>query len=495
MIFYPMEKYPVINRKSAGRRAGWMRPVSVFLALLALGSGCAVGPDYHPPKTQAPAEWSAPLAGGETNSPAALAGWWRNFGDAHLDALMTLAVRSNLDLRIAEARVREARAGRAVATGGLWPSLGGSSGYSRNRWGQNSFPPFTGVPLDYNLYNAGFDAAWELDVFGGTRRAVEAANATLGAAESGRRDVLVSLLAEVARNYIEARGFQQRLAIARQNIRVQQDILDLTRNRQQHGLGSDLDVQQAEALLNDTEAQVPALETGFQQTVHHLAVLLGRPPGALLDEMSAENPIPVAPPSVPVGLPSELLERRPDVQRAERELAAANARIGVAKADLFPKISLTGQIGLESESSGNWFTYGSRYWSAGPTLQWDIFEAGRIRANVQVQNARQEQALDAYQKTVLTALEDAENALTAYAREQNRRQSLSRAEKADREALNLSDQLYKSGLADFLRVLDSERSLYAAQDALVQSDQTISTDLVQLYKALGGGWQAATPPR
>ena len=216
------------------------------------------------------------------------------------------------------------------------------------------------MPLDYNLYNASFDAAWELDIFGGTRRAVESANAEIGAAEFGQRDVLVSLLAEVARNYIGARAYQQRLAITRQNIQVQQEILDLTSNRFQNGLSSDLDVQQATALLTATEAEVPSLETGFDQSVRHLAVLLGQPPGALQDEMSVEKPIPLTPPTVPVGLPSDLLQRRPDVQRAERELAAATARIGVAKADLFPKFSLTGIAGLETISAGNWFDYASR---------------------------------------------------------------------------------------------------------------------------------------
>ena len=208
-----------------------------------------------------------------------------------------------------------------------------------------------------------------------------------------------------------------------------------------------------------------------------------------MDEMSAEKPIPLTPPAVPVGLPSDLLQRRPDVQKAERELAAATARIGAAKADLFPKFSLTGFAGLESISAGNWFDYASRYWSAGPTVQWELFQAGSIRANVRVQNARQEQALDSYQQTVLVALEDAENALTAYAREQTRRESLSQSVQANEQALELSTQLYNNGLADFLHVLDSERSLYAAQDALVQSDQTVSLNLVQLYKALGGGWE------
>jgi len=477
-----------------------VKPTMVITAMcLALLTGCAVGPSYRQPNVSTPSSWASPLADGETNTPAHLAAWWKIFNDSNLDSLVATAVESNLTLRIAEAHVREARAERGVVAGGLWPSIGSSASYSRNRYGANGFPPLGsfGIPLDYNLYNAGFDAAWELDIFGGTRRAVEAANTEIGAAEYGQRDVMVSLLAEVARNYIAARGYQQRLAITRQNIQVQQDILDLTSNRFQNGLSSDLDVQQATALLTATEAEVPSLETGIDQSVHHLAVLLGQQPGSLLDEMSAEEPIPLTPPIVPVGLPSDLLQRRPDVQHAERELAAATARIGVAKADLFPKFSLTGFASLESISANNWFDYASRAWSAGPTVQWELFQAGSIRANIRVQNARQEQALDAYQQTVLVALEEAENALTAYAKEQVRRESLSQSVEANQRALELSTQLYKSGLADFLRVLDSERSLYLAQDALVQSDQAVSINLVQLYKALGGGWQDetnSTPP-
>jgi multidrug efflux system outer membrane protein len=472
-----------------------MRPAIVMLAAyLALVAGCAVGPDYHPPKASVSAQqWTSPLAGGETNGPVDLAAWWKNFGDTNLDSLVTMAVQSNLTLRVAEAHVRESRAERDVASGSFWPSVGTSGSYSRNRYGFNNFPPLPpGTPLDYNLYNASFDATWEIDIFGGTRRTIEAANAEIGAAEFGQRDVLVSLLAEVARNYIAARGYQQRLAITLQNIQVQQEVLDLTSNRFKNGLSSDLDVQQATALLTATEAEVPSLKTGFDQSVHHLAVLLGQPPGTLMDEMSVEKPIPLTPPAVPVGMSSDLLQRRPDVQKSERELAAATARIGAARANLFPKFSLTGFAGVESISTDNLFDYASRYWSAGPTVQWEIFQAGSIRANVRVQNARQEQALDTYQQTVLVALEDAENALTAYAREQTRRESLSQSVQADEQALELSTQLYNNGLADFLHVLDSERSLYAAQDALVQSDQTVSLNLVQLYKALGGGWQDET---
>ena len=229
-------------------------PFSIVALTLALAAGCAVGPNYHPPQANAPAQWSSPLAGGETNTPAKLAGWWRHFNDSNLDFLMTLAVSSNLDLRIAKARVREARAERDVASGSFWPSADDTAGYSRNRWGGNSFPPVSaGIPLDYNLYNAGFDAAWELDLFGGTRRAVEAANAEIGAAVYDQRGVLISLLGEVARNYIIARGYQQRLGITRENIEVQKDILDLTQSRYQSGLGSDLEVQQSTALLAATE--------------------------------------------------------------------------------------------------------------------------------------------------------------------------------------------------------------------------------------------------
>lgn len=464
---------------------------SLGLVLLA---GCAVGPNYQAPKANAPAQWTTSLAGGETNGPVDLGQWWKNFNDTNLDALIATAIQSNLTLQITEAHVREARAEKGVVSGGLWPSLKADGGYTRNLYGKHAFPPLAGfgVPLGYNLYNADFDATWELDIFGGTRRAVESANAQIGAAEFSERDALVSLLAEVARNYIGARTYQQRLSIARDNIKVEQDVLDLTSNRFDNGLGSDLDVQQANALLNQNEAEVPSLETGFDTNVFHLSVLLGEPPGALAEEMSVTNAIPLTPPLVPVGLPSDLLQRRPDVQQAERQLAAATAQIGVAKADLFPKFSITGLVGVQSVSAGNWFDYASKYWDAGPSVQWELFEAGSIVANIHVQNARQQQALDTYQQTVLVALEDVETALTAYAREQVRREKLVQSAQADQEALDLATQLYKNGLEDFLHVLDSEKDLYAAQDAVVQSDQNVSLDLVQLYKALGGGWEHET---
>jgi NodT family efflux transporter outer membrane factor (OMF) lipoprotein len=301
--------------------------------------------------------------------------------------------------------------------------------------------------------------------------------------------VLVTLLGEVARNYVEARGCQRRLEIARDNIRAQEQSLAIVQNRFTNGLTSDLDVQQASTVLATTRAVVPALETALAASIHRLGVLLGQTPESLETELSTVAPIPAAPPVVPVGLPSELLLRRPDVALAERQLAAATANIGVAKADLFPKFYLTGVAGFEGISADDWFKSGSQFWSVGPAVQWRIFDAGRIRANIQVQNARQEQALANYENTALSAFEDVENALTAYAKEQIRRQQLEAAVKSSEESLRLANQLYANGLSNFINVLDAERSLYQAQDALVQSDRTISANLIALYKSLGGGWE------
>jgi len=311
----------------------------------------------------------------------------------------------------------------------------------------------------------------------------------VAAAEFDRRDTLVTLLGEIARNYVEARGYQRRLTIVRENIAAQEQDVAITQDRFTNGLASNLDVQQATTLLATTRADIPTLESSLQASIRRLGVLLGQPPGALTIELSTAEPIPTAPPDVPVGLPSELLLRRPDVRKAERQLAAANAEIGVATADLFPKFSLTGAAGFQSVSASDWFSAGSKFWSIGPTVQWNIFDAGRIRANIRVKNARQEQALAAYEQTVLMAFEEVENGLTTYANEQIRRRSLEEAVKSSQESLLLANKLYANGLANFINVLDSERSLYQAQDQLVQSERAVSTNLIALYKSLGGGWE------
>jgi NodT family efflux transporter outer membrane factor (OMF) lipoprotein len=466
-------------------------PRLIPFLLPALLAGCAVGPDYHPPTTAAPARWASPLAGGETNLPPTDASWWKSFHDAELDSLIARAAQSNLNLRAAVARVREARAAARVVSADLSPSLDTAASYARNRYSGNGVFPFPpGTVLENNVYQAGFDAAWEIDVFGGTRRAAQAARAEVAAAEYGRRFLLISLFGEVARDYTEARAFQQRLAVANANIEAQEKILALTRDRFVKGLTGGLDVQEADALLASTRAQAPVFESGFRDAVYRMGLLLGQPPGALLNELAGAASIPAAPPAVPVGLPSDLLLRRPDVQQAERQLAAATARVGAAASDLYPTFSLTGDVGLQSVSTADWFTAGSRYWTAGPTVQWRIFDAGRIRANIRVQDARVEQALAAYEQSMLAAFTDVETALTAYAKEQTRRQSLARAAQANEKAVALVSDLYRHGLADFLRVLESQRSLCQSQDALIESDRAVSSDLIALYKALGGGWES-----
>jgi NodT family efflux transporter outer membrane factor (OMF) lipoprotein len=465
---------------------------AVLLAVFV--GGCAVGPDYKKPAVSAPTQWSESAAGVAAGRNASETAWWKTFHDPELDSLVDRATAANLDLKVAAARVREARAQYGAAKADFWPTVDGTGSFAREQESKHQpligqIPLPAGIPFTSNVYQAGFDASWELDVFGGTRRATEAARAEVESSEFSRRNVLISLLGEVARNYVEVRALQRRLAIARENIQAQSEALAIASDRYQKGAGVELDVKQAAALLASTQAQVPSLTGNLEAAVHRLGVLLAQPPGTLKSELSAPAPIPAAPPEVPAGLPSDLLTRRPDIQQAERELAAATARIGVAKSDWFPKFSLNGDIGAQSVSTSDWFTPGSKFWSFGPTMQWRIFDAGRIRANVEVQNARQEQALETYEQTVLLSFEDVENALAAYANDQIRRQSLTEAARDDQDSVVLARKLYVNGLTPFINVIDAERSLYQAQDDLVQSDRSVTQDVIALYKALGGGWE------
>jgi outer membrane protein, multidrug efflux system len=301
--------------------------------------------------------------------------------------------------------------------------------------------------------------------------------------------VLVSLLGDVAKNYIDLRGAQRRLAVARANVKSQQDSLDLTRVRFDAGLASDLDVVRAEAQIDATAAQIPVIESALKQAAYSLDLLLGLSPGALWSELEKEEAIPHLPAEVQVGLPSDLLRRRPDVRVAERRLAAATAQIGSAVADLFPKFSLTGIYGLQSISASDWFMGRSRYWSIGPTITWPIFDAGRIRANIEIRNAQQEQALYQYEQTVLAAFGDVEKSLVNYAQEQVRYRSLNDAVAANRRAVEMANELYIRGLNDYLNVIDAQRALYLTETELAFSETTMAANLVALYKALGGGWQ------
>lgn len=473
------------------------RILSLACLPLLFAAACSVGPDYKEPALATPAAWNEAQQKGVDTRPADLARWWTAFNDALLDSLIDRAVRSNLDLRLAEARVREARASRAVVASGLWPTVDTAASYSRSRTSENALnipsqggsASGSGIKLERDLFSAGFDANWEIDVFGGVRRSVEAADATIEATEYNRRDVLVTLLGDVARNYVDLRGAQRQLAVARDNLKTQQDSLDLTRVRFNAGLASDLDVARAEAQLNTTASQIPTFESLLKQAAYSLDLLLGSAPGALWRELESEIAIPRLPAEVLVGVPSDLLRRRPDIRVAERRLAAATAQVGSAVADLFPKFFLLGNFGLQSISASDWFTGRSRYWSIGPTISWPIFDAGRIRANIEIRNAQQEQALSEYEKTVLAAFGEVEKSLVNYAQQQARYRSLTDAVAANRRAVAMAQELYVRGLNDYLNVLDTQRALYAAETELAQSEATMAANLIALYKALGGGWE------
>ncbi len=494
------------------RAAGGLRPCEQkgaatrpLAILLVLAAGCAVGPNYHRPPTPVPENW-AESSDTITAGPVNLAQWWTVFHDEQLDSLIERAVRFNKDLQLAEARILQARAQRMVAASTGLPMVNASGSYTRLQRSTNAFGAITGATGGttgattsrvflgrVDLFQAGLDASWELDVFGGVRRAVEAANADLGAAQEDFRNTLVTLLGEVATNYFEIRGNQRRIAVALDNTATQRKTVELAQGRFEAGLGSRLEVVQAQTQLAATESQIPARVLAVRQSIHQLGVLIGAEPETLLEELTPPKPLPPVPPVVPIGLPADLLRRRPDIRRAERQLAAATAQIGVAVADLFPKLSLTGTSGYESTKSANLISPNSLFWSWGPTLSLPLFAGGQIRGNIQVQNALQEQALITYESTVLTALEDVENAIAGYAETQASQSSLLQAVATSQEATEISQDLYRKGLVDFLNVLQSQAALYLTQDRLIQNEQQAMTALVALFKALGGGWEVVAP--
>ena len=466
--------------------------IGVLATMMAFVGGCTVGPDYKRPEDAVPARWSqGPQAAEGMPQSAAeekLASWWAVFGDPTLSSLARRAAAANLDLLLAEARIRQARAAAAVAGADLGPTLDGSGSYRRSHSTTTTGGQTSSANTDQ--YQAGFDAGWEIDLFGGRRRNLEAARADLQAAAESRRDVLVSLMAEVARNYIQLRGYQQQIAVTRKNLRAQEHSARLVRERFEGGFVSGLDVANAEAQTATTAARIPLLESSARQTIYNLGILLGKPPAALAVELSPAGAIPDAPPDVPLGLPSDLLRRRPDIRQAEARLHAATARIGVAVAELFPQFTITGSIGYQSDDAGTFFD--GSFWTLGPSALWHLFASGGLRAGVDVQKALQEQEAITYRKTVLLALQEVENALTASSREQEHRQALAAAVAANRRAVDLAEKLYTEGLTDFINVLQAQQALFSTEDALVQSTAAVSTDLVALYKALGGGWDVAS---
>ncbi len=465
----------------------------MFAACLLGLAGCTtVGPDYKTPETATPTNWTSSISSGLSTAAAdtnQLAQWWTVFNDPVLSDLIEQARACNLDLRQAEARVRAARAQRGIAKAALFPTIGANGSASRTRSSEEA-----GSGSTSDFYSAGFDASWELDIFGGKRRALESATASWQASEESLRDVQVSLLAEVALNYVEVRSYQELVSITESNIFTRSETHDITRWRRESGLTTQLDVDQARLSLEQARALAPTLRTSLEQSKYRLAVLLGRPPGALNDLLAEAKPVPSTPAEVAVGLPAELLRRRPDVRNAERLLAAQTAQIGVAKSALYPNFSLIGSIGLESLESATLFSAGARAAQGAAKAAWTLFDGGSIRQNIKVQTARQEEALSYYEATVLTALKDVENALVSYANEQIRQRALAEAVKAGQSAFELARDQYSSGLVSFQTVLDTQQSLLSAQDQLAASQANVTSDLISLYKGLGGGWAPTNHP-
>ena len=442
-----------------------------------------------------PARFSALEEGSGRSDPAPAAyldTWWRVFDDSLLDSLMGLLVLRNLDLRIAAARLMQARAQAGVASSAFLPEGGVTGEYQRVRRDEAAVLGAAAAAAkgrEQDFWLAGFDASWEIDVFGGVRRQVEAADADLAASGEALRDTLVSLRGELARNYFELRGLQLRIDIARQEVRIRRDNVEITGARSKAGLASELDYARASGELASAEARIPALERSLKAAVFRIGVLLGQEPSGLEAELRTAGNLSAVPPDLPVGLPSDLLRRRPDVRRAERELAAATARIGVSTADLFPRFSLTGAFGYQASEGRMMFRDDSNFWAIGPTLRWPILNFRRILSQIDVSKAVREEALARYEQSVLLAMEEVENALVTISREKNRSESLAEAVRANDLAVKLAMDRYIAGVQSYLAVTDAQAALYAAEDQLAQSRQAQSQALVALYKALGGGWE------
>jgi multidrug efflux system outer membrane protein len=468
------------------KSASWL----LMVLLTTTSAGCAsVGPDYRRPDVPVYENWHTRVgdnpAAREPN-PESLAEWWTTFNDANLTRLIERAVKGNLDLKQARAQIREARARRGIAESGFLPSLNGSGSATWTHTTGNGVANATSNGSS-ELYSANFDASWELDLFGGVRRSVEAAQGDLQASEESLRNVLVSLLSEVALNYFDVRSYQDRINVAESNLQSQAETYQLTQWRYQAGLADELAVQQARYNLETTRSQIPLLRTGLDAAMNRIAVLLGEQPGAVHAELEHPESIPAPALQVAVGVPADLLRRRPDVRQAERELAAQTARIGVATADLYPKLTLSGSIGLETLSLKN-LSSGTVALSGGPSITWAIFKGGAIRQNIKLQSALQEEALVHYESVILGALEEVENALRAYFEIQERRRSLSDAAQAAQKAAELAQQRYQAGLTDFTSVLDAQRSVLSLQEQFAVSNGSVSANLVRVYKAIGGGW-------
>lgn len=505
---------------SATRRSRLLPSLAgpVALGSLVALAACTVGPDFSRPNWASPASWF----GGDKEAvkrPASVpvaspinVGWWTLFNDSRLTRLERRVAAENLDVQIAGIRFTESRAQLNFARASEFPDLNANASYVRQQASNNgifaqipSAAGASGAPgfstggvrgrgvQPFDIWQGGFDASWEVDLWGRVRRSVESATAGSAAAEEAKRNALLSTLAEVGRDYIQLRGTQAQLQIARDNARTARQSLSLTQQRAAGGVTTDLDVANASAQLRTTLSQIPTLEQQEAQLINALSLLLGQPPNALRADLDVARPVPPVPPRVPVGLPSELARRRPDIRQAEAQLHAATADIGAAQANFYPTLNLTGSFGLQSLQLNHAFDLASKQYAVGPALTIPIFQGGQLRSTLELRKAQQQEAAITFQKTVLQAWHDVDNALTAYKAEQTRRDELTGAVAEDRRALALAQSRYAQGVADFLTVLVAEQSLLGAQQQLAQSTTLVSLNLVALYKALGGGWEADMP--
>jgi len=467
---------------------------ALVASLFALAGCMTVGPDFHPPTVQTPTTWldiDKPVDPSVTSrlvaTPAVTVAWWAQFNDPKLDELVRETADQNPTILEAEARIRASRASVGVAYGGLLPSLSGTGSYT-----DSSSTTFVGdEPREgpaRGSFRAGLDSAWELDIFGGTRRSIEAAQASLQSVIESRRDTLVTLVSEVGVDYITLRSDQKLLDIAHQSLIDEQQTLKITQDRWQAGLASKLDYENAKSAADSTRTQIPSIEASIRNDIYSLSLLLGREPGALLNELDTPTAQPLTPASIPVGLPADLLRRRPDIRAAEAQLHADTANIGVAIASYYPQFSVSGSFGFQGISIGQMTQWAAQTWSWGPTINWPIFAGGKISAQVELQKATLQADLFAYRNTVMTALQEVESAEISFTKDQERRAAINDVVDDNQQAYDLSKQLYTQGQAEFINVLSAEISLASSKNQQAQINATIATDLIALFKALGGGW-------
>jgi len=462
------------------------------MALLALAAtACAVGPNYQRPQAEVAGVFQQLDAGYAVEAP--VAEFWRGFEDPLLTQLVEAALAGNHDLRAALGRVEQARAIARLSRKDLLPTVTAGAGYTETRLSEVEAPGVPRAQRDGEFYDAGFDAFWELDLFGRVRRGAQASRADAQAAAADLRALQVTVAAEVARAYFELRGLQEQLRVARGNAENQATTLTLTQARLDAGRGTEFDVARARGQLEFTRSRIPALEAAWLAAAHRLAVLNGREPSSLLAELEPINPLPALPQSVAVGSPAELLRRRPDILGAERRLAAATARIGVATADLFPRVTFNGSIGSAAADLGDLFTRDSEAYGFGPRISWAFLDVGRVRDRINASDAGAAAQLALYEGTVLRALEEAENALTGYARARQEGEHLAQSAAASTRAAELAQLRFEGGAADFLHVLDAQRSQLEAEDRLALSQARTATALIAVYKSVSGGWPERAP--